>query len=74
MIIPLLLHFDVDEEEDEFAASLLSHPTVGMKQALTPGIGVLVNSSTSRVAKRDEVAEKLDTPVYSLRRLVPPGR
>lgn len=64
----------VDEEEDGFDASLFSHPTVGMKMAIVAGGGQLVAATSTRVEQRKVAAEAIDAPVYSLRRMVPPGR
>ena len=47
--------------------TLLSHPTTGMKLSNKPGQGVFVSS-------REQSTVNTQRPVYSLRRMVPPGR
>lgn len=47
--------------------SLLSHPTTGMKLSKNPGPGVFLTPRESNQIDHQR-------PVYSLRRMVPPGR
>ena len=63
-----------DDEEEDFTTSLWSHPTVGMKMTATPGLGDMIGATSARVAQRESAVDNVDAPVYSLRRMVPPGR
>lgn len=60
------MHIDSDGDED-FLESLLAHPTAGMKMSKNPGPGVFL-------ASRGSPQVDPQRPVYSLRRMVPPGR
>jgi hypothetical protein len=53
--------------DDDFAESLLAHPTTGMQLSTKPGPGVFLSS-------REANPVDVQRPIYSLRRMVPPGR
>jgi hypothetical protein len=57
------------ENDDDFAESLLQHPGLGFKATIAPTAGVLLTMRDEKYLKPDEAR-----PIYTLRRMVPPGR